>query len=98
MLEAGSSIGGRICTLTLGEALLNNRLQTNFDWIEKLKSIPIECGATWISEDHTFMIYLTQHYKLTLEPQYYQGSHVFGLDNSNFLHLESMKDYFMQYS
>jgi hypothetical protein len=56
--------------LTLGEGL-KDCPESDFEWLQKVKDCPIECGATWICEDHAFMRYFVEQFGLNLITQYY---------------------------
>lgn len=73
ILEASERFGGRICSLTLGEGLKN--CPDSYEWLEKVKHFPIDCGATWICEDHAYMLHYVKEFGLNLTTQYYTGTH-----------------------
>jgi len=62
-----------------------------------MRKLPIECGATWIAEDQSFMKYFTKKYGLTLFPQYEEGKFVLALDQNKILFLDNLGDYYNQY-
>jgi hypothetical protein len=61
---------------------------------EEIRSLPIECGATWISEEQPVMLQMVQDFKLTLFPQNYSGKNVLGLSPKEYLYLSDLGQYY----
>lgn len=95
ILEADNRIGGRICTTTIGAALLEDRIDAPYSWLnEEIRNLPIECGATWISEEQPVMQQMVQDFGLTLFPQNYSGSNVLALNPKEYLYLSDLGGYY----
>lgn len=79
LLEANSRLGGRICTLTIEEALREDGIEIKYPWLDKVKGKTVEVGATWICENNTSMLELAKKHNIELHPQYYKGKNIFAL-------------------
>lgn len=83
ILEATDKIGGRIGTDKLCD-VLKQEFKSEEDYPKWMKSnkkalnIPIEYGATWISQEHVFMLRMLKEFKIGVFPQYYDGLSIYG--------------------
>jgi monoamine oxidase len=83
ILEASDKIGGRIGTEKLVDVMKKEfgREDDYPKWINSNKKVlntPIEYGATWISQEHTFMLRILKEFKIRVFPQYYDGLSIYG--------------------
>ena len=58
---------------------------------------PYECGATWVSKDHSYLIRKMKEYGLQLYPQYFDGLNIYGIEEGKYSHVESIGDYFKNF-
>jgi monoamine oxidase len=78
LLEAQGRVGGRICTLTIGQALKEDGVEWE-GWLDAVADVPVEVGATWACEDNKCIRQLVDKYKIVLDAQYYDGNHILAL-------------------
>lgn len=87
VLEAQNRIGGRICTLTIAQALEEDGTDCQEVWLQKVKHNRVEVGATWVCEDNIELRKLLEKYKLEMHEQYYKGKHILALTAEQKLHI-----------
>lgn len=98
ILEAGPRFGGRVCTYTIGEAIKQFHIDAPYSWLtDDVKKLPVDCGATWISEEQPEMHRLVQELGLTMFPQNYLGKNVMALSPKEYLHTKHLGEYYNQH-
>lgn len=97
MLEATSRLGGRICTLTIEEALREDGVEIKYPWLQKVKGKTVEVGATWICEDNASMFELAKKHKIALHPQYYKGKNIFALGEKDKRAMGDYSEYYRKH-
>lgn len=97
VLEAQDRIGGRICTVSITEALEGDGTDYQEEWLQKLKHNRVEVGATWICEDNIQLKKLLSKYSLEMHEQYYKGKHILALTPEQKLHIQNYSDYYSKH-
>lgn len=95
ILEASDKIGGRIGTDRLCDVLKQEfKDEKEYPkWLANNKKVldtPIEYGATWISQEHEFMLKILKEYKIRVFPQYYDGVSIYGNEPGNYEEVRSL--------
>lgn len=99
ILEASDKIGGRIGTDRLCD-VLKQEFKDEKDypkWLANNKKVldtPIEYGATWISQEHEFMLKILKEFKIRVFPQYYDGVSIYGNEPGNYEEVRSLNEHY----
>ena len=62
------------------------------------KECPVDCGATWICQDHAFMLNFVQQFGLNLTEQYYTGQHILAEAPGVYHHVDSLSKYYQKFA
>lgn len=66
-------------------------------WInsnKKALNTPIEYGATWISQEHTFMLRILKEFKIRVFPQYYDGLSIYGKEPGKYQEVRTLNEHY----
>lgn len=55
---------------------------------------PIEYGATWVSQEHEYVLKMLKEFKIKVFPQYYDGLVIYGREPGKYDEIRSVNEHY----